>query len=948
VVVTPERLRQIERLFHEARERAPAERDAWLARACANDPTLRREVESLLAQPPTGLIDAPLGALVVELVPPPAPRLAPGSSVGPYRIERLLDVGGMGEVYRARDPKLERDVAIKILPHLCTNHPERLARFEREARMLAALNHPNIGAIYGLEEVDGARALVLELVEGETLADRIQRGPAPVRDALTIARQIADALDAAHEKGIVHRDLKPANVKVPPDGIVKVLDFGLAKAATGEGLTPDLTRSPTGSACGTQEGTILGTTAYMSPEQARGQAVDKRTDIWAFGCVLYEMLTGHVAFPGETVSDTIAAILGREPDWAALPATTPPMVGRLLHRSLEKDPKRRLRDIADARAELDDELEGGKALAMAVPRPTVVSAHSPWSRWAAIILIALVLALAVWGVRRLNPAPENPLSNATFTRLTNFEGDETQATLSPDGKFAAFLSDRDGPLDLWLTQVGSGRVVNLTPTSHMPGLRPVRNIGFSGDGSEIWFGGAPFGRMRIMPMMGGPPRLFLVDRAVEVAWSPDGARIVYHTDAPGDPMFVADRTGAGARQIFVDPIVGGHLHHQAWSPDGRWIYFARGIQDTWQMDLWRIAASGGQPERLTHHDAYVGFPTPASDRNVLYIAEDHEGSGPWLWALDTNSRATRRVAYGTEQYLSIAGSADHRRLLASVANPSASLWTVPILDRPAEDADAKQMLLPTVRALAPRLAGRSLFYLSSQGTGDGLWRFEDGKAVEILRGSDEALFEPPAVSADGRQLAVSLRRDGKLRLHVLSADGGDLQSLAEPIDIRGSVSWSPDGKWIVAGGIDDRGPGLFKIPLDHGAAVRLIAGSARDPVWSPSGDLIVYTGANVSVDAPLMAIRADGTNVELPAIRLRFDGKRYRFLPNGLALVYTQGPFPAQDFWLLDLVTKKSRQLSRLNNSAATQSFDVTADGKQIVFDRVRENSYIVLIDLAQ
>ena len=209
----------------------------------------------------------------------------------------------------------------------------------------------------------------------------------------------------------------------------------------------------------------------------------------------------------------------------------------------------------------------------------VVSAHSRWSRWAAIILIALASALAGWGVRRLNPAPDNPLSNATFTRLTNFEGDEAEATLSPDGKFAAFLSDRDGPLDVWLTQVGSGRFLNLTRESHMPGLRPVRNIGFSGDGSEIWFGGAPVGRMRIMPMMGGPPRPFLVDRAVEVVWSSDGARMVYHTDAPGDPMFVADRTGVGAKQIFVDPIVGGHNHHQAWSPDGRWIYFARGIQE---------------------------------------------------------------------------------------------------------------------------------------------------------------------------------------------------------------------------------------------------------------------------------------------------------------------------------------------------------------------------------
>ena len=718
--MTPERLRVIETLFHEARERTPAERDAFLARECAHDPTLRREVESLLAQPPAGMIDAPVGALVAELVAPPQPRLAPGSSIGPYRIETLLAVGGMGEVYRAHDTTLGRDVAIKILPRHFTADPERLARFEREARLLAALNHPNIGAIYGLETANGIRALVLELVEGETLGVRIQRGPAPVTDALAISRQIADALDAAHEKGIVHRDLKPANIKVTPGGVVKVLDFGLAKAATGHWQSPTVTVGST------QEGTVLGTAAYMSPEQARGQDVDKRTDIWAFGCVLYELLTGHPAFPGETVSDTIAAILGREPDVAALPAATPPMLTRLLQRCLEKDPKRRLRDIADARADLDDALQGN-APAMVPGHPTVASTHSHWSRWVAIILIGLVSALAIWTVRRPNPAPVDPLANATFIRLTNFQGDEAEAALSPDGKFAAFLSDRDGPLDLWLTQVGSGRFLNLTRESHMPGLRPVRNIGFSGDGSEIWFGGAPVARMRIMPMMGGPPRPFLTDRAVEVVWSPDGARTVYHTDDPGDPMFVADRTGVGAKQLFVDATVGGHLHHQAWSPDGRWIYFVRGIQTTGQMDLWRIAASGGQPERLTNHNAYVGFPTPIDDREVLYIARDRDGSGPWLWALDTDSRATRRAAYGTEQYLSIAASADHRHLVAAVANPSASLWTVPILDRPAEEGDAKPMSLPTVRALGPRLAGRSLFYLSSQGTGDGLWRFEDGQ-----------------------------------------------------------------------------------------------------------------------------------------------------------------------------------------------------------------------------
>jgi serine/threonine protein kinase len=243
-----------------------------------------------------------------------------GSSIGVYHITALLGVGGMGEVYRARDSKLGREVAIKILPKLFSSDPDRLARFEREARILASLNHPHIGAIYGVEEADGVRALVLELVEGETLAGRIARAPIPLGDFLTIARQIAEALDAAHEKGIIHRDLKPANIKITPSGVVKVLDFGLAKATAGDRAAPDLTLSPTVTAGGTREGSVLGTAAYMSPEQARGTPVDKRTDIWAFGCVLYEMLTGQRPFDGASVSDTMAAVLTAEPDWKVLPA----------------------------------------------------------------------------------------------------------------------------------------------------------------------------------------------------------------------------------------------------------------------------------------------------------------------------------------------------------------------------------------------------------------------------------------------------------------------------------------------------------------------------------------------------------------------------------------------------------------------------------------------------
>ena len=259
-----------------------------------------------------------------------------GRRLGVYHLQALLGAGGMGEVYRARDTRLERDVAIKILPQMFTADPDRLARFEREARVLASLNHPSIGAIYGLEEADGLRGLVLELVEGETLADRLRRGPLPVAEALFFARQMAEALDAAHERGIVHRDLKPANIKITPEGTVKVLDFGLAKAATGDGAGPDLTHSPTVTVAGTREGVILGTAAYMSPEQARGKPVDKRTDIWAFGCVLYEMLTGRSAFGRDTTTDTLAALVERDPDWSRLPAGLSTNIRRLLQHCLPR------------------------------------------------------------------------------------------------------------------------------------------------------------------------------------------------------------------------------------------------------------------------------------------------------------------------------------------------------------------------------------------------------------------------------------------------------------------------------------------------------------------------------------------------------------------------------------------------------------------------------------
>nr|MBA2260737.1 serine/threonine protein kinase [Acidobacteriota bacterium] len=367
-----------------------------------------------------------------------------------YEVVDRLGAGGMGEVYRARDPKLGRDVAIKVLPGAFLDNPERRARFEREARVLASINHPHIGAIYGVEDADGYRALVLELIEGETLADRITAaGRLPVDDALVIARQIAEALEAAHEKGIVHRDLKPANIMLNTAGAVKVVDFGLARFDGGDTSGSSIANSPTLTYAGTVEGVILGTAVYLSPEQARGRAVDKRSDIWAFGCVIYEMLTGQRVFGRETVSDSIAAILGQEPDWKALPGDAPDRVEQLLRRCLTKDPRRRLHDIADARIEIEDTLAALQDTGATQRHAASIASRRGSSGWLPWTLLAVattaLLVVSALALKRDRGADVPQGTPVKFTLAppgaVTFTPAATFVAFSPDGRHLALVAN---------------------------------------------------------------------------------------------------------------------------------------------------------------------------------------------------------------------------------------------------------------------------------------------------------------------------------------------------------------------------------------------------------------------------------------------------------------------------------------------------------------------------
>ena len=525
---------------------------------------------------------------------------------------------------------------------------------------------------------------------------------------------------------------------------------------------------------------------------------------------------------------------------------------------------------------------------------------------------------------------------------------ESSAAISHDGKFVAFLSDRDGEFDIWVNQIGNRHFSNLT--REMPALSPhgiLRLLGFSGDG-EIWFNpatekGAP---KLLVPVTGGTRRPILGPTANDLAWSADGNRLVYFQGERGDPIFVADRMAADPVTILPPGTGGPHNHGTVWSTDDQWIYFLSGtvygLNETDEMDIWRIRPSGGPPERLTNQQTDITALAPLDRDTLLYVGRGENREGPWLWTLDVNTRVSRRATSGLEQYISVAASRDGRRVVATEADPEVHLWRVP-LDRQAEERDVQPYIVPSAFALAPRFGGQSLFYMSSIGAGNGLWRLQGDEAAEIWQGSDGMLSEVPAISPDGQQVALVLRRAGKQQLMVMAADGTGRRVLATSIDTQGTPDWSPDGATIVTGGRDADGPALFTIPVAGGAPARLVNTEARDPVWAHDGRMIVYSGPITAGRVSLAAVRPDGTPIPLPDLLIRPGS--FRLLPDSSGLVYL-GAGRSIDFWQFDFARNTSRQLTRLRDLGRLRSFDITPDGKQLVFDRWNQNSDVVLIDI--
>jgi serine/threonine protein kinase/Tol biopolymer transport system component len=880
--------------------------------------------------------------------------LSAGSKLGPYEVLSPLGAGGMGEVYRARDPRLGREVAIKVLPEAVSTDPDRLKRFEREARSASSLNHPNIVTIFDIGVSDSICYLAMELVKGEPLRARLVEKPLPVAEILSIGTQIAEGLSAAHALGIVHRDLKPENVMVTDESRVKILDFGLAKLTEDSGA--QATRAPTISSA-TEPGIVMGTVGYMSPEQVLGKPLDFRSDQFALGSILYEMATGRRAFRRGSAPQTQAAIIQDEPEpITGINEKVPAPLRWIVERCLAKDPRRRYastedlaRDLATVRDRLSEATGPSRAL---TPPP-----HPSRPRARVVVLlasaaVALIVGVLAWALLRSEASWKDPLAGARFTRLTDWEGSEFDAAISRDGKFVTFLSDRDGPFDLWVTQLGSGEFLNLSRGRFkVLYIEELRTAGFADDDSHIWVrvdlstpSRPRAAAVWLVPTIGGNPRPF-PEKAVEVEWSPDHTRTVYHPSDPGDPFFVADRSGSNPRKICGEQ-PGIHEHFPTWSPDGRWIYFMHGIPATFDTDISRVSASGGAPERLTNLHSLVSYPAFLNDRTLLYTAKRPDGEGSALYGMDVERKIPHLISFGLEEYLSIDASADGRRLVATVARPDRNLWTVPISDRVADDSAAQRYRIPSVRASGPCFGPGYVLYLSSRGGPNGVWKFMGGTETELWSGSDGPVMWSPAVSPDGSRIAFVVRKDRQAHLYVMASDGTNPRPLVPTLDVRDAPSWSSDGKWIaVAASAGGKDQPLFRIPADGGAPVPLVGGVAYGPVCSPDGRFIVYAEGHQGRAMQLKAVTPDGRPFPLPEVWVGRTNP-FRFTPDGKALLIMRGETREQNFWRLDFASQKLTRITDFKPGFETRGFDVSPDGKTILFDRYRENADVVLIDL--
>jgi serine/threonine-protein kinase len=876
--------------------------------------------------------------------------LAAGTRLGAYEILSLIGSGGMGEVYRARDSRLGRDVAIKVLPADVAADHDRLARFEREAQVLASLNHPNIAQIHGVDDSSGAPALVMELVEGPTLADRIAKGPIPLDEALPIAKQIAEALEAAHEQGIIHRDLKPANIKVRPDGTVKVLDFGLAKAfdpvASAVG---NLTMSPTLSIHATHAGIILGTAAYMAPEQARGKVVDKRADIWAFGCVVFEMLSGRRAFDGDDISTTLAAVLKTDLDWSALSSDVPPNLRRLLRSCLNKNPLDRLRDIGDARIGINHVL--ARAVEESAPSETV--RRTPWWRRAMPAVIGAASVGFVAGVAwTLKPQP--PVSVVRFPIVIPEDQQPAlvnppQIAFAPDGTRVAYvtrgrlfvraLNEMDARLVTDATQ-GAATGPFFSPDGQWIGFysmaeRALKRVAVVGgapvtickvegglfgptwEGDRIVFFQLGKGIMQV-PANGGDPEVLIATQASEVMDTPqllDGGTAVLFTVPVGQGSNRWD-----VAQVVVQS-VGSHERKVVWRggsaarylPSGHLVYVVGNVLLAVPFDLKRREVRGAPVsvvEGVLRPVSPLGLvPTFAVSRNgsLIYVPGGVSTTAPSTLALVSRDGSVHPLSLPPQPYHHPRISPDgHNLVFETDDGKEAVIWIYGL----SGDGPPRQLTFGG-RNRSPIWTpdGRRVTFASDRdGTISLFWQAADGSgtAERLLKGEATTPWRPEAWTPDGKTLAF-VHDSGVGDIWTLTPGGESKpKKLVEsPANVR-YTEFSPDGRWF-AYSSTETGSGALSFDIfvqpfpPTGAKYRLTTTGARNALWSPDGkelfyanyrpDLSITAGHLSAVQVRTQPTFSFGKPAPLPigeGVQFGGTGRQYDITPDGKQFIVLQ------------------------------------------------------------
>jgi eukaryotic-like serine/threonine-protein kinase len=872
------RWHRIEQICQDALDRPAAERAVFLQAACGEDAFLRREVEGLLMQEAAGsaFLESPTGAVAAAAMEPVSSRLI-GHRVGVFDVGPLLGVGGMGEVYRARDTRLDRDVAIKILPEAFALDAERVARFRREAKMLASLNHPHIAAIYGLEESASLSLLVMELVEGHDLSQRIARGPIPIDEALPIATQVAEALEAAHEEGIIHRDLKPANIKVRADGTVKVLDFGLAKAmepAAESSQSPTITTPAV-----TQAGMILGTAAYMSPEQARGKTVDTRADIWAFGAVLFEMLTGQRAFPGEDLAETLAAVVKLDPKWDALGADVPARVRQVLRVCLQKDPRQRAQAIGDVRLALEGAFETA-----ALPGDTRVRAAAAWTRVTLVGAGALLLGAALAGGAMWMATPTIPrhVTHVEMTLTPDLPLSPTPIALSPDGMTLAMSAGNQIVL----------RRLDDPKLTALPGTQGGHTPFFSPDGN--WIGFVAADQLRRIRVDGTGRQTF--------------ATLGY---APRTPP--------------------------SWAGDDA-IYF--GVTG---QGLYRLPATGGPPTALTQPRREAGEITHESPqvldegRTILFTLVRADGRVPAL--LDVASGDWRVIPGLSSDFARYSSSG---RLLyrqgESVFAVTMSLASGTTTGTPAVLFDG--VLAAENSALALSADGTLAYLPNSTATGvrgqiaivsrSGTVTSVVNDSVTLGLASSSLRFSPDAGSIVAGVSSAANTTD----LWIYDLGRSARTKLTEQGPNNGGPTWSPDGNQVAFNSTREP-PGIYVQSLDPPGSAKLVLRRGPSPhvpgAWSPDGGTLVFMEANPRTGGDLWTLTLDGTAA--PLLATSAQERDPRLSPDGRWLAYQSNTAGRDDVYVASFPSLASTQLVSIDGGTSPR----WAGAREIVYRRGRQ-----------